>query len=66
MQRANRYFSGRKGDFPQHSETDDEADRRLFPSIYGWMDSNYPHASAIMLPSGRIIGRTVIALPSLC
>ncbi len=46
-------------DFPQHSDTDDEADRRLFPSIYGWMDSDYPHASAIMLPSGRIIGRTV-------
>lgn len=45
--------------YPQHSEVDDEADHRLFPSIYGWMENDYPHASAIMLPDGRIIGRTV-------
>lgn len=50
---------GHPEEFPQHSMVDNEADRRLFPSIYGWMDDDYPHASAIMLPSGRIVGRTV-------
>jgi ThiF family len=45
--------------YPQHSDIDDEADRSLFPSIYGWMDNEDPHASAIMLPDGHIIGRTV-------
>ena len=44
---------------PSHSHIDDEADRCLFPSIYGWSEDDYPHASAIMLPSGRILGRTV-------
>lgn len=50
---------GHPESFPHHSDIDDQADRRLFPSIYGWMEDDYPHASAIMLPSGRIFGRTV-------
>lgn len=50
---------GHSESFPHHSDVDDEADRHLFPSIYGWMEDDYPHASAIMLPSGRIFGRTV-------
>ncbi|RLD66392.1 MAG: ThiF family adenylyltransferase [Bacteroidetes bacterium] len=39
------------------SETDNESDRELFESVYGWMDDNEPHASAIMLPDGKIFGR---------
>lgn len=50
---------GHPQNYPQHSEVDDEADRDLFPCIYGWMDDDRPHASAIMLPDGRIVGRIV-------
>jgi len=38
---------------------DDTADRTLFASIYGWIENEQPHASAIMLPDRRIVGRTV-------
>lgn len=41
------------------SKRDDSADKDLFPSIMGWVDDNGPHASAIMLPQGRIIARAV-------
>lgn len=39
------------------SETDDISDKELFESVYGWMDDEEPHASAIMLPDGKIFGR---------
>jgi len=39
------------------SETDDISDKELFESVYGWMDDDEPHASAIMLPDGKIFGR---------
>jgi hypothetical protein len=29
---------GHPENFPHHSDIDDEADRRLFPSIYGWVE----------------------------
>ena len=45
--------------YPWHSEVDDQSDRELFPSIYGWMDDDYPHISVIMLPDGRVVGRIV-------
>lgn len=45
------------GGFAEFSKTDDHSDRDLFPSLYGWVD--VPHASAIMLPDGRIMGRHV-------
>ena len=41
------------------SKTDDGSDRRLFESVYGWVDGDRPHASAIMLPDGRIRARAV-------
>jgi ThiF family/Prokaryotic homologs of the JAB domain len=47
------------GGYDRFSETDDESDGNFFQSVYGWMDSDDPHASAIMLPSGRIIARRV-------
>lgn len=47
------------GDLAEFSETDDESDIDLFPSIYGWTDSRHPHVSAVMLPSGHVFGRTV-------
>ena len=41
------------------SLADDVSDSNLFPSIYGWVDDSVPHASAVMLPGGRMFGRTV-------
>lgn len=38
---------------------DDTADRELFPSVYGWVDDDLSHASAVMLPDGRVFGRVV-------
>ncbi len=47
------------GGLEAFSWCDDESDRDLFPSVYGWMENVFPHCSAIMLPDGRIIGRIV-------
>lgn len=43
------------------SEQDDTSDRDLFESVYGWMDTSAPHASVIMLPTGELVGRAVLA-----
>lgn len=45
----------------QFSPTDDNADRELFASVFGWMENDLLHASAVMLPDGRIFGRSVQA-----
>jgi hypothetical protein len=45
--------------FPQFSATDDRSDQDLFPSIYGWVDDDGPHASVIVLPDGRMVGRSI-------
>jgi len=42
------------------SDTDDQSDRKLFESVYGWVDGDRPHASAIMLPDGRMRARGVL------
>jgi hypothetical protein len=47
------------GGLSRFSEVDAAADRNLFSSVYGWTDGKGPHASAVMLPDGRIFGRTV-------
>jgi len=47
------------GGFPEFSRIDDEADQALFPSVYGWFDEEYPHASSVMLPNGEMFGRIV-------
>lgn len=47
------------GYFPSFSDVDDQNDRDLFPCIDGWISSDLPHASAIMLPDGSIFGRVV-------
>lgn len=43
--------------FPEFSSTDDLSDAELFESVFGWMDNDDPHASAVMLPNGKIFGR---------
>lgn len=48
------------GGYPQFSSVDDESDNDLFNSIFGWTDSSFPHASAVMLPQGRMFGRAIL------
>lgn len=43
----------------EFSELDDESDRDLFGSVFGWTDTDGPHASAVMLPGGRIFARAI-------
>lgn len=47
------------GGFPRFSAKDDLNDTALFPCIDGWIEAEVPHASAVMLPDGRIFGRIV-------
>jgi hypothetical protein len=48
------------GGYPQFSSLDDESDADLFNSVFGWTDSTFPHASAVMLPEGRMFGRAIL------
>ena len=43
------------------SPLDDQNDRRLFASVCNWFDDGRVNGSAIMLPDGRIVARTVDA-----
>lgn len=44
--------------YPSFSETDDQSDRELFRSVFGWCDHDGIHMSAVMLPSGEIFARS--------
>ena len=41
------------------SAYDDASDRDVLGAAYSWLDDNAPHASVIMLPDGRMIGRVM-------
>jgi hypothetical protein len=45
--------------FASFSNVDDNADRELFTSVAGWLDTNFPGISAIMLPDGHVMARTL-------
>lgn len=47
------------GAYAAFSTTDDRADAELFPSIHGWTDGRWPHASVVMLPDGSMFGRSI-------
>ncbi|SHN32842.1 ThiF family adenylyltransferase [Mucilaginibacter sp. OK098] len=47
------------GGYDQFSKTDDESDREFFNSVFGWTDSDAPHASSVMLPDGNLFGRFI-------
>lgn len=49
------------GGLAAFSAWDDVADRELFASVHGQLDDDLPHASAVMLPGGRIFGRAHFA-----
>jgi hypothetical protein len=46
--------------YEDFSRTDEESDRRVFESVYGWVDGDRPHASAIMLPHRAMKARAVL------
>lgn len=39
------------------STLDDESDRRVLSAVANFLDDGWPHASAVMLPSGRLTAR---------
>jgi hypothetical protein len=43
----------------QFSLTDDQSDVALFESVYGWLDTDSPQASVIILPEGEMFGRAI-------
>ena len=45
------------GGYDRFSQFDDQSDLELFHSVFGWIDSDLPHGSAVMLPDGRVFGR---------
>ncbi len=49
------------GGYSEFSEADDQSDRKLLPSVYGWVDNSVLHASAVLLPDGSMFGRAVHA-----
>ena len=48
------------GGYADFSSVDNESDKDLFNSVFGWTDSKCPHASAVMLPGGRMFGRAAL------
>lgn len=45
------------GGYEQFSNVDDVSDHEFFDSVFGWATTSEPHASAVMLPEGKIFGR---------
>lgn len=52
-------FHSHPGGQRKFSQVDDQSDTELFASIYGWLDTDEPLASVIMLPDGELIGRSI-------
>ncbi len=46
-------------EYRKFSSTDDNSDIELFDSVFGWSCTDNPHASAVMLPDGKIFGRFI-------
>jgi len=45
--------------FDEFSDTDDESDLKTFSSVFSWLEDGKSHGSAVMLPDGRIFGRSI-------
>jgi hypothetical protein len=45
------------GGYEKFSDVDDRSDHEFFDSVFGWSINDKPHASAVMLPEGKIFGR---------
>src|SRR5258706_8691173 len=55
-------FHSHPGWYDRFSPFDDRSDLELFQSVFGWLDTDLTHGSAVMLPDGRVFGRA--ALPA--
>lgn len=53
-------FHSHPGGYAQFSPIDDNSDSNFFASAHGWTDSDDPHASAVMLPNGRMFARAIL------
>lgn len=45
------------GGYAEFSDVDDKSDNEFFNSVFGWAVNNEPHASAVMLPAGKLFAR---------
>jgi len=45
--------------FDEFSDADNESDLKTFSSVFSWLDDGESHGSAVMLPDGRIFGRSI-------
>lgn len=52
-------FHSHPGGFREFSLTDNESDITLFQSVYGWLDTDAPQGSVVMLPNGEMFGRAI-------
>lgn len=52
-------FHSHPTSYEDFSKTDNVSDKELFDSIYGWMNTEDQHASVVMLPDGKMFGRTI-------
>lgn len=52
-------FHSHPGGLREFSQVDDQSDAVLFESVYGWLDTDAPQASVIMLPDGEMFGRAI-------
>lgn len=50
--------------YPRFSPIDDQSDRSLFAFVAEWLDDGQLHGSAVMLPDGRLFGRSIDAAGS--
>lgn len=52
-------FHSHPGGFPEFSGQDDRSDRSLFPFVSNWTGEGAMNASIVVLPGGRMFGRSV-------
>ena len=50
---------GHGNEYRAFSPVDDSSDAELFPSVAGWMNTDVPHGSLVMLRDGHLFGRVV-------
>lgn len=51
-------FHSHPGGYDQFSACDNSSDREFFAAAEGWCEGSMPHGSVVMLPSGKMFGRT--------
>jgi hypothetical protein len=52
-------FHSHPADYRRFSKADDDSDKALFAGIHGWLDSDIPHASVILVEDGTLFGRAI-------